>query len=53
MTDLFFALVVFAVSFAIGDRLIRRVPPMLHAPLMHLLPHLCHSERQRGICSRE
>jgi len=36
MTDLFFALVVFAVSFAIGDRLIRRVPPMLHTPLMSM-----------------
>ena len=36
MTDLFFALVVFAASFAIGDRLIRRVPPMLHTPLMSM-----------------
>jgi H+-translocating NAD(P) transhydrogenase subunit alpha len=36
MTDLFFALVVFAASFGIGDQLIRRVPPMLHTPLMSM-----------------
>ncbi|MDD3992353.1 MAG: NAD(P) transhydrogenase subunit alpha [Desulfobacteraceae bacterium] len=36
MTDLFFAVVVFAAAFAIGDRLIRRVPPMLHTPLMSM-----------------
>ncbi len=36
MTDLFFAILIFAASFVIGDRLIRRVPAMLHTPLMSM-----------------